>query len=737
MNTLVPGTATLGLILSMPWKLFLGSCLALAVAPAQQYRAYWADAFNRGFKTAAQVDQLLDDAAASRANAIIVQVRQRGNSFYLNSLEPLAEDAAWSQSFDPLQYLIERAKPRGIEVHAWFTITPVWLAATPPRDPKHIFNLHGPRAAGDEMWMTVGSSGMVSQSYVDMGHPGVTRHTADVILHVVRNYEVDGVHLDYIRYPEAANGSGDHGYNPRALERFHRLELLDGQPRSTDARWTDFRRRQVTQFVRQVYLRVNEIKPQVKVSGALITWGNGPLNDAEYRGRDAYAAVYQDWRAWLEEGILDVAMPMNYFAERTNGALLDRWMEYEKDRQYRRMTVIGLGNYLSPIADSLAQLRRALSPSRAGNAAGGVAFYSYANTNLQDAAGRPLQPNADFYTQAAAVFGGDAKPPELPWKARPERGHVLGQFVVDDAPEWMVDGAMVTVESDTRQSVVLTTLTDAQGYFGGVDLMPDRYFVRVSRNGRELFRTPAQEVAAGATVRFDVRLRREDVALPALTGAAVEAAPANGIVRLSGERLDGRVQALVNGRPAVVFRNVADEVWLILPNLEAAKWRIVLRQPGVESNAFELAAVTAAPEIVGVRRVGDVLELYCVGVGRVNEATSRPAAPVQAFLNGQPAQVLFAGGSAGQALFQVNIVAGAVTSGEVRIRVGDAESKAFAWEEARQPSSARILAAARSRTVVLANLRRRSLADFRPLVSRAALPGAGSPSRSSGVSAFR
>lgn len=687
---------------------------AVLSASAQQYRAYWADAFNRGFKTPAQVDQMIEDVVASRANTIIIQVRQRGNSFYLNSLEPLAEDATWSTSFDPLQYLMERAKPRGIEVHAWFTITPVWFSANAPRDPKHIFNQHGPRAPGDEMWMTVGSSGAVSPSFVDMGHPGVTKHTADVILHLVRHYDVDGVHLDYIRYPEPANGSGDHGYNPRALDRFNRQELLEGQPRSTDLRWTDFRRRQVTQFVRQVYLRVNELKPKVKVSGALITWGNGPLNDAEYRTRDAFSAVYQDWRAWLEEGILDIAMPMNYFAEPRNAAFLDRWMEFEKDRQYRRMTLIGLGNYLSPIEGGIAQLRRALAPSRAGNSAAGVAFYSYANTNLQDASGRTLQPNADFYAQANAVFGTDARAPELPWKTKPERGHLLGQFTVDDAPEWTIDGASITIESDTRPGVTLVTSTDAQGYFGAVDLTPDRYFVRVSRNGKELYRTPAQEVSAGAVTRYDVRLKQIDLepVLPSVRSATAAAAPANGIVTLAGVNLGGRVQAVVNGRAAVVFRNTNDELSLILPNLESSAWRIAIRQPGVESNTLELNAIATAPEVIGVRRVGDVLEVYCVGLGRVNDATSRPVARVEAMVNGAPAEVLFAGGSGGQALFQVNVALGPVAQGTVQLRVGAAMSNVFEWKEQAPPPQVRARLQARSRAQVMANLKRRTLSEF-------------------------
>lgn len=654
--------------------------LLFALVPllaAQQYRAYWADGFNRGFKTAAQVDQMIEDVEASRGNAIFMQARLRANSFYLESLEPLAEDSTWSTSFDALKYLIERAHAKGIEVHAWFTITPIWFSTAPPRDARHIFNRFGPSAQGEDMWMTVGSSGRVSPNYVDPGHPGVARHTSDVILHVVKNYDVDGVHLDYIRYPEPIGDSGDHGYNPTALDRFNRLQLRAGRPRSTEAVWTDWRRAQVTNFVRQVYLRVNEVKPQVKVTGAFISWGNGPLNDAGFRGTDAFATVYQDWRGWLEEGIIDIAMPMHYFAEPRNGAFFDRWIEFSKDRQYRRMTLAGLGNYLSPVAGGIAQLQRALAPSAAGNRFGGVCFYSYANTNLQNAAGVPLEPNADFYRGVAGVFGEAVRPPVLPWKARPSTGHLLGQFTVDGGARWMADGVTVAIVSDTTGAVARTTASDATGFYGAVDLAPDRYYVRLLRNGREWFRTPAQDIAAGRTVRFDVRLKPEDLPLPVVSGAVTEAAPANGIVEVRGLNLGGApLAAWVNGELATVFRQEGERAWLTLPNQAAEQWRIALRQPGVESNSITLPATAAVPEVLGVRRVGTALEIYCIGLGLV--ANGRPALPVRVTVNGEPVEILAAVGSAGLPLFQVNVNLGsAMARGTIVVRVGETDSKGF------------------------------------------------------------
>ncbi|MGH9662268.1 MAG: glycoside hydrolase family 10 protein, partial [Bryobacteraceae bacterium] len=328
--------------------------LALATGLAQgqpQYRAFWADAFHAGYKNPGEVDRMIEDVVAARGNMILLEIRHRGGSYYLKSLEPPVEDATYTQGFDALQYLIERAHARGIEVHAWYPVTPLWPFARAPIDPRHVWHAHGPHAPGPDMWMTVSSAGRVSTS-VDPGHPDVLQYLADVILEPARHYDLDGLHLDYIRYPEDAN----YGWNPAAVERFQRLENRAGNPLAGDARWSEFRRRQVTQLVRQIYLRLQSIRPQAKLSAALITWGNGPASDAEFRSKDAYSRVFQDWRGWLEEGILDLGIPMNYFRDQTNRAFFDRWNEYEKDRQYNRGVLIGPAIYLNSVPESMAQL---------------------------------------------------------------------------------------------------------------------------------------------------------------------------------------------------------------------------------------------------------------------------------------------------------------------------------------------------------------------------------------------
>jgi hypothetical protein len=251
----------------------------------------------------------------------------------------------------------------------------------------------------------------------------------------------------------------------------------------------------------------------------------------------------------------------------------------------------------------------------------------------------------------------------------------LGQFTVEGGARWMADGVTVSIVSDTTGAVARTAASDATGFYGAVDLAPDRYYVRLLRNGREWYRTPAQEIAAGRTVRFDVRLKPEDLPLPVVSAAVTEAAPANGIVEVRGLNLGGApLAAWVNGELATVFRQEGDRAWLTLPNQTAEHWRVALRQPGVESNEVSLPAVAAAPEIVGVRRVGMALEIYCIGLGLV--ANGRPGLPVRVTLNGEPVEILAAVGSAGLPLFQVNVNLGSAAGrGTIVVRAGENESK--------------------------------------------------------------
>ena len=121
-----------------------------------ELRAVWVDAFHDGFKTPEQVDELVAWARSANLNALFVQVRRRGDAYYLKSFEPRAEDPALAPDFDALQYLIDKAHqgPRPLQVHAWLATLPIWWQRdAPPTAPNHAFKLHGLQADPDRTWL--------------------------------------------------------------------------------------------------------------------------------------------------------------------------------------------------------------------------------------------------------------------------------------------------------------------------------------------------------------------------------------------------------------------------------------------------------------------------------------------------------------------------------------------------------------------------------------------------------
>jgi hypothetical protein len=375
----------------------------------------------------------------------------------------------------------------------------------------------------------------------------------EVLLHLVGHYDLDGLHLDRIRYPEfavagqtPATGTSI-GYNPTSVARFQRRHGLPGggpPPDPGDPAWSQWRRDQVTGLVRRVYLGALALKPALKVSAALIAFGAGPTSETAWPAAEAFWRVYQDWRAWTQEGVVDLAVPMNYKTEHTAAGqtAFDQWSQWAVQHQYDRAALIGQGAYLNAIEGTLRQTRRALALSPTGQRVQGVAFFSMANTNAAVASNphsvppgqaTPRRPFAEFasglvtgrsvdgsvsYEDPAAnptpVFAAPAAVPELAWKVDPQVGHLLGS-VTDEAGQ-PVDAGDVTVSrvGDGPAPPVgrtsVTTATDGGGVYGGVDLAAGRYQVTATPLGQLPYTAPSTvQVTPGQVARLDIAIDRD------------------------------------------------------------------------------------------------------------------------------------------------------------------------------------------------------------------------------------
>ena len=351
------------------------------------------------------------------------------------------------------------------------------------------------------MLQDVNGNTLIGNEYTfDPGHPEVQKHTFNVCMDIITNYNVDGLNFDYIRY-----SSTSEGYNPVTVARFNRLFGRTGQPRPDDAVWKQFRRDQVTGLLRKVYLNAIAVKPHVKISCDTITWSPGPANDAAwYSSSAAWNNVLQDWRGWMEEGIMDLNLPMAYFDQGGSYTLAwTNWCNFTRDHRFnrhaahqRRHLYELLDQCVCPIAlypPALAnrQLRRWSVLYDYGTPAKGITRANFINALVNPSSYDPVTP---------PIFAELVTPEPMPWKTAPAKGHIKGT-VYGGSTTNVLDGAVVRLNGNASR----TQTNDATGFYGFVDLTPGTYTVWASFPGYPN-QTNTVSVTAGVVATQDILL---------------------------------------------------------------------------------------------------------------------------------------------------------------------------------------------------------------------------------------
>jgi uncharacterized lipoprotein YddW (UPF0748 family) len=336
------------------------------VTPVNQLRGLWVDAFGPGFKTPKEVDKLISDARALRLNALFVQVGRRMDCYCDRASVPRSADPKLMPGFDPLEDIIQKAHKVGIQVHAWMITTAAFNSTEPALAKDHVMNLHGLKTTGREYWLTTRANGdaAAGKDYVlDPGHPDVADYISNMYSSIVENYDVDGIQFDRVRYPD--NGVPPYeaiwGYNPTALEAFKSFSGRTDTPKNTDADWTQWRRDQINNLVKRVYLSVKAIRPSIWVSAATITYKEAPATLEDFTKTRTYSEVLQDWVAWMQTGILDLNIPMNYKRESVKGQAtwFDGWNRFAVQTKAYGSVAVGTGIFINSLDESLNQLKRA------------------------------------------------------------------------------------------------------------------------------------------------------------------------------------------------------------------------------------------------------------------------------------------------------------------------------------------------------------------------------------------
>jgi uncharacterized lipoprotein YddW (UPF0748 family) len=312
--------------------LALASLLAAAAQGEDGPRAVWVTRFE--YSSEGDVRAILANSAALGFDTVLFQVRGQADAYYRSSLEPWAERLGGRDpGFDPLEVACREARRLGIALHAWINVMPVWRGRVPPANRSHLFYRRPD-------WIVVGRDGRrqpLNDHYVCLNPclPEVRRHLAAVAREIVERYPVDGLHLDYIRFIE-----GDWSYDARTIA------LFGGRPEARPAAWEDFRRKAVTETVREIGEAVRAVRPEALVSAAVF-----PTAQARRR-------VYQDAEGWVRDGRVDCVFPMIY--EDDDAAFRESVAEGEVlfRRGGRTVSIPGIGAYRHrTAAQTLRQMR--------------------------------------------------------------------------------------------------------------------------------------------------------------------------------------------------------------------------------------------------------------------------------------------------------------------------------------------------------------------------------------------
>lgn len=334
--------------------------LALTISPLTQevrsvgLRGAWMGAGSlAALGSRAAVGIFLDQMQELGINALFPEIVRRGVAGFWTEVgyrDPAF--SGWTE--DPLAVLVEEAHRRGIQVHPWVWVFNVGIGEeTSPvlRDHPEWRELS---QKGDTVAPPSGSS------WLNPSLPEVRQYLKNLFLELVTRYPVDGIHLDYIRYPESTS-TVVFGYSPASVAAFMARYGIDPhqiRPGSREATlWDDWRRENITSFVQEVAEAVRAVRPNLLVSAAVI-----PEPD---RARNI---TMQDWKLWLDRGYVDFIVTMAYSS---NEPLLERYLaQIDVAAGSDQLVFPGLAVWVnSPEA-----LVRQVAMARAHNAPGEVFF---------------------------------------------------------------------------------------------------------------------------------------------------------------------------------------------------------------------------------------------------------------------------------------------------------------------------------------------------------------------------
>ena len=273
----------------------------------------WPKTYARSAESIEQQKQelidILDKYQKANINTVLLQARVRAATIYPSDIETWdrcitgIEGRAPGYGYDPLAFAVTECHKRGMELHAWIATIPVGA--------KNSLGCRTLKQKGFRI------RNYATGSYLDPADPSVAPYLASICGEIVRKYDVDGINLDYIRYPD--------GW---------------ARPSYRDGDTPDDRRSNITIIVRAIHDEVKSIKPWVKMSCSPIG-KHADLARYSSKNFNAHDRVSQEAQEWLKLGLMDQLYPMQYFRGDNYYPFLADWVE----NAYKREIVTGLGTY--------------------------------------------------------------------------------------------------------------------------------------------------------------------------------------------------------------------------------------------------------------------------------------------------------------------------------------------------------------------------------------------------------
>ena len=302
------------IIIALIFFIFISSLFG--EKPYFQNRCLWVVRYSLASKTS--IDKLLQFAVQYNFNHVFVQVRGRGDSLYRSSLVPRSE-VLKGDKFDPLQYVIQEGHKLQLNVHAWVNVYMLWSAEKYPSYEHHLFNRHPDwldvvmEETNKYLYtaerLTTDASGQ-DGFYLAPNHPSVNPYLLAVFKEILNNYNLDGFHLDYVRYKNQY-----YGYNSVGIEKFNNqysssnkfdsgfIQTVGKKDLTND--YLIKREETLLNSITELVIKLNSV---VKNMNREITLSAAVKPNIEM----AKKLYYQEWDMWLSEGLIDWVLVMNY-----------------------------------------------------------------------------------------------------------------------------------------------------------------------------------------------------------------------------------------------------------------------------------------------------------------------------------------------------------------------------------------------------------------------------------------